>query len=129
MDEFFGQILVIGIVASVFVIFRILAHQEKMRKIENLHKERLAAIDKGLPPPEMPVEPAPVLPPPAKPMPNAPLVTGIIMIGASLGVMAILFLNLPYEAHGFWIIPLPVFLVGFGLMLYHFLKQDQDRAE
>lgn len=124
-----GQWMPFVAVAAIFIAIGFFQHLEKMRKLENFHRERMAAIQKGLPPPEMPTEPSPWALPPPKPMPNAALLTGIIMSGTSLGIMGILFFNLPYEEHGFWIIPLPVFLVGFGLLLFHFLKQDQNRPQ
>jgi hypothetical protein len=116
-------------VAAIFIAIGYFQHVEKMQKLDNLHRERLKAIEKGLPPPEMPTEPSPWAMPPSKPQPNAALLTGIILTGVSLGAMAILFMTLPEPAHNFWILPLPVLLVGFGLMLFHFLRQDQERAE
>jgi hypothetical protein len=111
-------------IALAFIGIAYLQHVEKLRKLDHLHKERLAAIEKGLPPPEMPTEPPRTWPPLPKPMPNAALATGIALAGAALGVMGVLYMTLPEPAHQFWILPLPVLLVGFGLMLFHFLKND-----
>jgi hypothetical protein len=111
-------------IALIFIGIGYFQHVEKLRKLDNFHRERLAALEKGLPPPEIPTEPPKLVPPPAKPMPNAALLTGIITSAVSLGAMAVLFVTLPEPAHNFWILPLPVLLVGFGLMLFHFLKND-----
>lgn len=111
-------------IAAVFIAIGFFQHLEKMRKLDNFHRERLAAIEKGLPPPEIPTEPSPWTMPPSKPMPNAALATGISLASAALGVMGVLYMTLPEPAHQFWVLPLPVLLVGFGLMLFHFLKND-----
>ena len=50
----FGIVFGIGI-AAVSIIS---AHQRKLQRYELRHKERLAAIDKGMEPPPEPVEPA-----------------------------------------------------------------------
>jgi hypothetical protein len=100
---------------------------EKMRKLEIVQRERLVALEKGLPLPEWPVldvPSPPVSPPP--PNPHSMPVTGIILMAIAGGAMLVLYATLPQPAHNFWVLPLPVALVGLGLLLYHYLPKARD---
>ena len=47
--------IVMGV--SIGMVAIVTSHKEKLRRVELRHKERLAAIDKGMEPPPEPVEP------------------------------------------------------------------------
>jgi hypothetical protein len=82
-------------------------HRERQRRLEIVHQERLAAMEKGIPLPEFPLDP-PRVPTPPDPRalyswPNAPVL---------------------------WPLPLPIALLGIGLMLYYALASvEGGRAE
>ena len=107
------------------------SYLEKRRRLELLHAERLAAIEKGIPLPELPVDPLaafwarPDLPhlfhPP--PNPRLPLFIGVIIGAFGLGSM-IAFSLVP-RTQEYWPLPLPFALIGVGLMLYYFLAGDR----
>jgi hypothetical protein len=97
----------------------------KRRRTEIIHQERMAAMEKGIPLPEFPnfdLGPSPFLLTrlAAKPVsPQASLLTGIIFLCVSVGGMIVLFFLLPLNKHLYWILPLPLALVGIGLLLYY----------
>ena len=47
MDVSIGQIIIIA-AASAFVVHLYFSHQERQRRLEIVHRERLAAIEKGV---------------------------------------------------------------------------------
>jgi len=98
-----------------------LQYRDRRRRFEIIHKERLTAMEKGIPLPELSnFDPIPS-PQPKAPNPQASLLTGIIFLCASIGGMIVLFFVLPVENHAFWILPLPLALIGIGLTLYYLL--------
>jgi hypothetical protein len=116
--------------AAVFISIPWLAYlqyRDKRRRFEIIHQERLAAMEKGIPLPEFPnldLGPSPFLLArlAAKPgSPQASLLTGLIFLCASVGAMVVLFFLLPLDRHLYWILPLPLALVGIGLLLYYVL--------
>src|SRR5579863_1698912 len=109
-----------GIVGYVYVI-----HRSRQKRIEIIHQERMAAMEKGIPLPEFPVEPAQerhyseaanVLP-----------ILGTVLSSLSLGTMIVLYLILPAPSRSFWVSPLPFAFLGVGLIAFHFLKGDRPR--
>jgi hypothetical protein len=56
MDVNMGQIIIIA-AAVAFVVRLDFSHQERQRRLEVVHRERMAAIEKGIPLPELPLEP------------------------------------------------------------------------
>ena len=112
-------------ICAVFVFLGYLDYRGKKRRLEMLHQERLAAIEKGIPLPELPE----LGPPPPRPVgpkkehPNAALATGIILLFAGLGGVAALALVPAQELRRYWSTPLPLAMVGFGLVLFHYLTK------
>ena len=79
-----------------FVIFGLLSSREKRRRIELNHRERMAAIEKGVPLPEMPELDSPNpwnRPRLQKSYPDAALIWGIILLSAGTGGMGALALS------------------------------------
>jgi hypothetical protein len=103
-----------------------LKHKERIRRLELVHQERLAAMDKGVPLPELPLDPVRI---PRAPNPHAPLVIGIGLTMFSLGGMITLRLVPAAILWGpeFWLAPLPIGLMGIGLMLYYALFGRRTR--
>jgi peptidoglycan/LPS O-acetylase OafA/YrhL len=117
------SILILAIVAAV-IAYHYFKQKTTQRRLELIHQERLAAMDKGIPLPELPIDP------PRAPDPdhgNVALMLGIILTTFSVGTMIVLYMNLSEGQHNFWVTPLPVAMMGGGLMLYHFLSRERER--
>src|SRR4051812_43858496 len=105
-------IVVVGLAAA-FLGYTYLKFREKQHYLDMLHAERLAAIEKGIPLPELPVEPLFVKtdrPPDFR----VGLLIGIVLVCFGLGSMLALWL-LP-ESRTYWPAPLPVAFIGGGLI-------------
>lgn len=124
MEGLAGAVLIAAI-AAWLMQRAYLEHQAKQKRLELIHQERLAAMDKGIPLPELPVDPPPA---PAAPDPHALPIMSIMLIAISVGAMVVLYVNLPAPAHAFWISPLPLLFWGVGMLLYQLLviKTKQD---
>ncbi len=95
-----------------------LKHESRQKKIEIVHQERMAAMDKGIPLPEFPLELE------RRPSESERLVIpilGTVLFSISTGAMIMLAVN-PSVPHGFWISPLPLAFMGVGLLAFHLLK-------
>jgi len=110
--------LVAGIVGYLYV-----KHLDRQKRLEVIHQERMAAMEKGIPLPEFPLETkpdhraeVPVLP-----------VLGIFLSTLSIGVMIVLYRTLDSADHSFWITPLPFTFLGVGLIAFHYLKGNSWR--
>jgi len=119
-----------GIVGYVFVKYR-----SRQQKLQIIHQERMAAMEKQLPLPEFSLEPAPQ---PCQPNLTVVPILGTVLLTLSLGAMIVLYLTLPApsrgfsipslpfylvvpaQSHGFWASPLPFALMGVGLIALHF---------
>jgi hypothetical protein len=112
--------LAAGIVGYVYV-----KHQSRLKRLEIIHQERLVAMEKGIPLPEFPLEPArnPHDPDPTNVIP----ILGTVLFSLSVGTMIVLYLTLEAAAHGFWVSPLPFAFLGVGLLAFHALKRDAGR--
>ena len=109
-----------GIVGYVFIKYRY-----RQKRMEIVHQERLAAMDKGIPLPEFPLETERGQPDPAA---AAVLpILGLVLFSLSLGAMIVLYVNLPAPSHSFWISPLPFAFMGVGLISFHFSKANPWR--
>ena len=118
-DGIVSLALAAGIVGYLQVI-----HRSRQKRIEIIHQERMAAMEKGIPLPEFPLEPAregrqpdlTVLP-----------ILGTVLLSLSVGTMIVLALNLPVQSHEFWVAPLPFAFLGVGLIAFHFLQAKPGR--
>ena len=108
-----------GIVGYLYV-----THRSRQKRIEIIHQERMAAMEKGIPLPEFPFEPAPERRPPD---PNVLPIMGTVFFSLSVGAMIVLYLNLPAPSHNIWVSPLPFTFLGVGLIAFHFLKGEPGR--
>ena len=112
--------LAAGIVGYLQVI-----HRSRQKRIEIIHQERMAAMEKGIPLPEFPLEPARER---HRPDPdNVIPILGTVLLSLSVGAMIVLNLNLPAPSHSMWVSPLPFTFLGVGLIAFHFLKGEPGR--
>ncbi len=107
-----------GIVGWLYV-----THRSRQKRMEIIHQERMAAMEKGIPLPEFPLEPARER---RQPDPNVLPILGTVLLSLSVGTMIVL-LNLRAESHGDWVAPLPFAFLGVGLIAFHFLQAKPGR--
>ena len=109
-----------GIVGYLYV-----KHRSRQKRMEIIHQERMAAMEKGIPLLEFPLEPARE---PHQPDPDTVIpILGTVLSSLSVGTMIVLYLNLPAPSHGNWVSPLPFTFLGVGLIAFHFLKGEPRR--
>jgi hypothetical protein len=110
-------LIVIALTAG-FLGYQYLKRREKQRRLDIIHAERLAAMDKGIPLPELPIDP----PPSAwrrPPDPKVPLAIGIVLTAFGIGAMVMLAI---VAQQPFWAVPLPIAMMGLGLILFYRLS-------
>jgi hypothetical protein len=111
-------LIVIALTAG-FLGYQYMKRREKQRRLDIIHAERLAALDKGIPLPEVPIDP----PPSAwrrPPDPKTPLAIGIVLTAFGAGAMVML--AIVAQGQPFWAVPLPVTMMGLGLILFYRLS-------
>lgn len=125
MGHTVGDGIIVAALAAALVAYLYFGHVERRRRLEIVHQERLAAMEKGIPLPELPLDPSRVRMPPD---PRAPLLHGIVWSALGGGAMLALRLIGPrLQAPGLWPLPLPLAFLGMGLMLYYALVSDRAR--
>ena len=125
MGHSLGDGLIVLALAAVGIAYMYFKHRERQRRLEVVHQERLVAMDKGIPLPELGLDP-PRVPKPADP--RAPLIHGVVWSALGAGAMLALHLMGPV-GHGraLWPLPLPILLLGLGLILYSILAAERGR--
>jgi hypothetical protein len=113
-----GDGTVVFAVAAGIVGYLYVRHLGRQKKLEIIHQERMAAMEKGIPLPEFPMEPVRE----RRPDPTVLPILGIVLLTFSVGTMIVLFITLDADSHSFWITPLPFSFLGVGLIAFHFLK-------
>jgi hypothetical protein len=108
-----------GIVGCLYV-----THRTRQHRIDIIHQERMAAMEKGIPLPEFPLEPALEHHPPG---PYVLPILGTVLMSLSVGTMIMLYMILPAASRRIWISPLPFAFLGVGLIAFHFLKRETER--
>lgn len=125
MGHSVGDGIIVLALAAAFVAYLYFKHRERQRRLEIIHQERMAAMDKGIPLPELPLDP------PAAPSgrdPGAVLMQGIVWLALGVGGMITLaFIPAGGGLPALWPMPLPLALLGTGLILYHVLTSDRAR--
>lgn len=114
-------LIVVALTAG-FLGYQYLKTTERQRRLDILHAERLAAMDKGIPLPEVPIDP----PPSAwrrPPDPKTPLVIGIVLFGFAAGTMVTLAVVM--QGRPAWALPLPIAMMGLGLILFYLLSAER----
>lgn len=124
MGHSIGDGIIVAALAAVVVAYFLLKFLERRRRLEILHAERVVAMEKGIPLPELPLEP-PTARQVRPPDPHAPLIIGMVLTAFGIGSMIALSLVEPFRAA--WPLPLPVAFIGVGLVLYHVLAAAGQR--
>ena len=121
MGHSLGDALIVAALAAVGIAYMSFRHRERQRRLEVIHQERLAAMDKGIPLPELPIDPLRCR---SRPIRGRPLIHGIVWLAFGGGAMLALALLAPVnEVQALWPLPLPLALLGGGLILYYVLGQ------
>jgi hypothetical protein len=125
MGHTVGDGIIVASLAAAVVAYLYFRHIERQRRLEIVHQERLAAMEKGIPLPEFPLDPPRV---PRPPDPRAPLIHGIVWLALGGGAMLALRMLIPQSnAAVFWPLPLPIALLGIGLLMYYTLASERRR--
>ena len=124
MGHTIGDGIIVAALAAAFVAYLYFRHVERRRRLEIVHQERLAAMEKGIPLPELPLDPPHIRTPSD---PRAPLIHGIVWLALGAGAMMALRLIQPFPTPVLWPLPLPIALLGVGLMLYYALASERSR--
>lgn len=124
-----GDGVIVLALAALGIAYLYFRHRERQRRMEIVHEERIAAMDKGIPLPELPLDP-PKLPKP--PDPRGPLIHGIVWLAFGAGAMVTLRLFGPLSTpfgplSTLWPLPLPLALLGGGLILFYVLASERAR--
>lgn len=118
-----GDGMVALALAGGIVGYLYLKYRSREKRLEIVHQERMAAMEKGIPLPEFPLEPAQEHRPPD---PHVIPILGTVLASLSVGTMIALYL-VPTSSPGFWVSPLPFAFLGVGLIAFHFLKGASER--
>jgi hypothetical protein len=119
MGHTVGDGIIVAALAAALVAYLYFRHIERQRRLEIAHQERLTAMEKGIPLPEFPLDPPKV---PTPPDPRDTLIHGIVWLALGGGAMLTLRLIGPQaNAPILWPLPLPIALLGIGLILYYAL--------
>ena len=110
--------------AAGFVGYLYVRHLSRQKKLEIIHQERMAAMDKGIPLPEFPLDP---VSDPHKFNPPVIPILGTVLSTLALGTMIMLYLVLPPASRSFCVSPLPFVFLGVGLIVFHFLSRGSGR--
>ncbi len=124
MNYTVGDGLVALALAGGIVGYLYVTHRSRQKRLEIIHQERMAAMEKGIPLPEFPLEPSREG---RQSNPDVLPILGTVLSTLSVGAMIMLYLTLPGPAHGFWVSPLPFAFLGVGLLAFHFLKGESGR--
>ena len=125
MGHTIGDAYIVAALAAAFVAWLYFRHAERQHRLEIVHKERLAAMEKGIPLPEIPLDPPRVRKPPD---PRAPLIHGLVWTALGGGAMLALWvIGRLSTVPVWWPLPLPILLLGSGLMLYYALAPERAR--
>jgi hypothetical protein len=104
MGHAIEESIIVAELAAAFVAYLYFKHVGRQRRLEIVHQERLAAMEEGIPLPELPLEPPRVPKPPDR---RAPLMHGIVWLALGGGGMLALFLIGPQQ-NGPVLWPLPL---------------------
>ena len=119
-----GDGLVTFALAGSILGYLYMKHQSRQKRLEIIHRERMAAMEKGIPLPELPLEPGRERRPPD---PAVVPILGTVLLSLSVGTMIVLALVLDPPSHAFWVAPLPFTFLGVGLIAYHYLPAKPGR--
>lgn len=124
MNHTIGDGMVVLALTGGIVAYLHLRNKSRQHRMEIIHRERMAAMEKGIPLPELPFDPE------QRHDPSGDLVVpilGVVLFCLSAGAMIALRSILPVASSSMWIAPLPFAFLGVGLMAFHFMKGETRR--
>ncbi len=125
MENSIGDGIVVLALAGLVAAYLYFRHTARLRRLEIVHQERMAAMEKGIPLPELPLDPRNL---PQPPHPRALLLHGVVWTALAGGGMLALWLIGPQrDAPLLWPLPLPLLLLGVGLILFYALGSERAR--
>src|SRR4051812_20975160 len=114
MGHTLGDAYIVIALAAVWVAYLYFRHTERKRRLEIIHQGRLAAMDKGIPLPELPLDPAKL---PKGPDRRTILIHGISWTAMGLGgVVALAVIGPLPNGVTVWPLALPLLFLGAGLV-------------
>jgi hypothetical protein len=117
--------ITVAALAAAYVAYLYFKHLDRERRLEIVHQERLAAMEKGIPLPELPLDPPRV---PRVRDPREPLLHGIVWTALGGGSMLALgLIGSSPNAPVLWPLPLPLVFLGIGFLLYYALASPRSR--
>ena len=119
MGHTIGDAYIVAALVAGFLGWLYYKHVGRQRRMEMIHKERMAAMEKGIPLPEFPLDPTMIQ---KVPDPRTPLLHGIAWFSLGLGfVVALLLMGPLPNGQAIWMMPMPLVYLGAGLILYYVL--------
>lgn len=125
MGHTMADALIVAALAAALMGYLYLRHAARQRRMEIVHKERLVAMEKGIPLPELPLDPPRDQRPPD---PRAPLLHGVVWTAFGFGGMAAMLVIGPLpNGMAVWPLALPLLFLGVGLILFYVLASNRAR--
>jgi len=125
MSEGMVAIWVFGWV-TVFLFIHFVRLSLRDRQIERIHKERMLAMEKGIPLPELPAMESHCHRGARSDNPRWPLGLGGLLITLGIGNVAALIISTDPEIQKLWTLPITVIFLGAGFILYYFLTKPRS---
>jgi len=129
----FTVIWVFGWVLLLILIWHLKGRQRE-RRLEMIHKERMMAMEKGIPLPELPEFGEPTgrsivgnAVGAIRINPRWPLGLGAVFVMLGVGVSLALWLSQEHDPHNAWPVGLVGVFFGIGLFLHYFLTRPATR--
>ncbi|MFN3194280.1 MAG: hypothetical protein ACE361_27480 [Aureliella sp.] len=116
MGHSVGDGIIVAALAGLLFGYLYLRFRTRIKRLELIHQERLQAMEKDFPLPELPVDPPVVRNPPN---PHVPLILGVVLVMFGAGSMVALYFAAAEGIQKLWVAPLPVLFIGVGLILVH----------
>lgn len=120
MSKTIGDGMVALALAGGIVGYLWIRYKARQHKLDIIHKERLVAMEKGIPLPEFPFD----QPQERRADQNVIPILGTVLATLSAGAMIVLFMSGSEAPHRFWIAPLPFAFLGIGFLAYHLLTKQ-----
>ena len=125
MGHSLGDGIIVLALAGVLIAYWYFRHVERSRRLELIHQERLVAMEKGIPLPELPLDPVTV---PKPRDPRIPLIHGIVWSALGIGGMLSAYMVMPeWNGRSLWPLLLPPVFLGLGLILFYVLASNRER--
>lgn len=125
MGHSLGDGIIVVALAGVVIAYWYFKHRDRQRRLDIVHQERLVAMEKGIPLPELPLDPPKA---PKVQDPRAVLLHGIVWLAFGIGGMLMAAMALPdWNGRPLWPLMLPLALLGTGLVLYYGLASNRTR--